>query len=238
MAVLRKVASIIEEGEGTRIIWEDGKEDFTADKELIKLASEAWQKNLAASVGYESKGWDEATHRKTWAIKKIELIEEAAHKAKSSPELSPKPSQSKSTSEIDTRAADIHKEGKPLASMKPERQYGRDEDRVDQRTFVMEVGADIRAGVEVPQEFKTARRLIMASWLNLEFAEKPQPIKAEPPEQPVKNAKELMAWALKHGKEYTPSWVRKQVGAGTEIITDTKAVEYYQFIKEAMGWED
>jgi len=49
------------------------------------------------------------------------------------------------------------------------RRYGRDEERVDQRTFVMEVGADLRAGlIKKDDPLAKARAVILASWVNLE----------------------------------------------------------------------
>jgi len=54
----------------------------------------------------------------------------------------------------------------------PKRQYGRDEDRVDQRTFVMEVGQDLRAKViDKNHPFFKARETILASWVKLEVKE-------------------------------------------------------------------
>lgn len=49
------------------------------------------------------------------------------------------------------------------------RTYGRDEDRVDQRTFVMETGQDLRAGIIEPKHPRViSRETILASWVNLE----------------------------------------------------------------------
>lgn len=57
------------------------------------------------------------------------------------------------------------------------------------------------------------------------------------PVEPITNAKELMAWALSHGKEFTPSWVRKEANiTPNTIITDEIAVEAYKTIKASTGW--
>lgn len=56
---------------------------------------------------------------------------------------------------------------KPDTGGQPAKKYGRDEDRTDQRTFVMEVGQDLRAGLrDEKHPFAKAREVIMASWIN------------------------------------------------------------------------
>ena len=56
-------------------------------------------------------------------------------------------------------------------------------------------------------------------------------------EVPVTNAQELMKWAIGHGKEYGPGWVRQIAGLGTALITDEKAVEAYKNLKALMAWD-
>jgi len=65
--------------------------------------------------------------------------------------------------------------------------------------------------------------------------DKPQ-IEKQPEEPKVTNPKELMAWAVSHGREFTPSWVRKELGWGMALITDEKAQEGYEALKVAMSW--
>ena len=140
----------------------------------------------------------------------------------------------------------IYKDGEPVAEMPARtRQYrGRDEDRVDQRTFVMEVGADLRAGIrEKSHPFATARETVMASWIKLEVKEvKTEPTQPKLQTQPATaetpmTAKVLMAWALTHGKEFGPSWVRKTAGISpTTLITDEMAREAYLKIKKDQNW--
>ena len=72
MAVQRKVQTLTEEDGGLRIIWQDGKEDFTTDGELKRLAKEAFEGGVEASVGYEGY-YVEGNSRKQWRIKRIEL---------------------------------------------------------------------------------------------------------------------------------------------------------------------
>lgn len=52
----------------------------------------------------------------------------------------------------------------------------------------------------------------------------------------VKTAKELMGWAISHGKEYTPTWVKKEALLGDGEITEEVAQTAYQHIKAKMGW--
>ena len=66
--------------------------------------------------------------------------------------------------------------------------------------------------------------------------DKPEPTTEQEPEEKVTNAKELMAWAVSHGREFTPSWVRKELGFGTALITDEKAQAGYEALKVAMSW--
>jgi len=74
-------------------------------------------------------------------------------------------------------------EGKPILQQVPEKpvaqkKYGRDEDRTDQRTFVMEVGQDLRAKlIDKEHPFAIARKAIMTSWIpvGVELAEKSDP---------------------------------------------------------------
>ena len=56
-------------------------------------------------------------------------------------------------------------------------------------------------------------------------------------ETPVTNAPTLMSWALSHGKKFTPSFIRKQMNWGNDIITDEMAVEAYKTIKEISRWD-
>ena len=54
----------------------------------------------------------------------------------------------------------------------------------------------------------------------------------------VKNAQDLMKWAAIKGKEFTPSWVRKQANIPPNaVITDKMAEKVYGEIKALMGWE-
>ena len=127
------------------------------------------------------------------------------------------------------------KEGKPLASMKPERQYGRDEDRTDFRTAILETGENYRAGLWKDKDPEViAYRAWIYTELGGETKQRPQPVKVE---LPIKNAKELMTWAAKHGKEYTPSWLRKELNLGNQIITDEHAIKYYEILKQKKGWD-
>lgn len=147
------------------------------------------------------------------------------------------------------RVVQLYEGNKPLASAHPKQQYrGRDEDRVDQRTFVMEVGNDLRAGLEVLEDFKKRRIIIMASW-TAPKAFKPKDDKPETSQElpptatatavTVKNAGDLMRWALSHGKEFNASFVRREANIPpNEIITEEKVKEAYKLIKEKMKWED
>jgi len=132
------------------------------------------------------------------------------------------------------------KGGKPLASTKPERQFGRDQDRTDFRTAILETGENYRAGLwkDKDPEVIAYRLWIYTVGFGFILNLAVRPNKVEPPEQPVKNAKELMAWALKHGKEYTPSWLRKELNLGNQLITDEHAIKYYEILKQKKGWED
>jgi len=51
-------------------------------------------------------------------------------------------------------------------------------------------------------------------------------------------AKELMEWALEHGKEYGPSWVRKESKIGDKIITDEMAKQAKSYLRTLMSWTD
>jgi hypothetical protein len=65
---------------------------------------------------------------------------------------------------------EIYIDGKPIPKKQSGRYYGRDEDRTDQRTFVMEVGADLRQGIiDKNHPFVKAREEIMASWVRIEL---------------------------------------------------------------------
>ena len=56
-------------------------------------------------------------------------------------------------------------------------------------------------------------------------------------ETPPATALELMNWAFAHGKEFGPSWVRKEAGIKPlEVITNEKASEAYKLLKERMKW--
>jgi hypothetical protein len=54
---------------------------------------------------------------------------------------------------------------------KPERKYGRDEDKVDVRTAIMEIGQDLRAGLDVPMELRLARQVWLRSALHIQVKE-------------------------------------------------------------------
>jgi len=54
---------------------------------------------------------------------------------------------------------------------------------------------------------------------------------------PVTNAKELMAWAISHGKEFSPTWVCRQLKV-TRTAEITNIAEAYQTIKKDNKWED
>lgn len=79
---------------------------------------------------------------------------------------------------------EIYQDSKPILAPvrkeapQPERRYGRDEDRVDERTFVMETGQDLRAGIiDKNHPFFKARETILASWVKLKVKEeKPKAI--------------------------------------------------------------
>ena len=58
----------------------------------------------------------------------------------------------------------------------------------------------------------------------------------EIPQKEPQNAMELMKWAASHGKEFTPSFVRRECNLGTQTITDEKVQEAYRVLKEKMGW--
>ncbi len=48
----------------------------------------------------------------------------------------------------------------------------------------------------------------------------------------VTNAQELMKWAYDISPEYTPSWIRKEMGFGTKIISDEMAIQAYNQLRE------
>ena len=52
----------------------------------------------------------------------------------------------------------------------------------------------------------------------------------------VKTAAELMKWAYGHGKEFNPSWVKKEALLGDGAITEEVAQIAYQTIKAKMDW--
>jgi len=115
MAQLRKVASIQQEGSGWRIIWQDGKEDFVADKSLIDLAQQAERADLPCTLYYESKGWDKETQRKIWILKKIELPQtKLAPAPLESPQTIKSPQEPKPDKitiiDWDAREKDIHRQ--------------------------------------------------------------------------------------------------------------------------------
>jgi hypothetical protein len=83
---------------------------------------------------------------------------------------------------------EIYENGEPVKAPTKQgggqRQYGRDEDRTDQRTFVMEVGQDLRAGLlDKNHRFVKAREIILETWVGIKEEAKPKP-KPEP--QPAK----------------------------------------------------
>ena len=149
------------------------------------------------------------------------------------------------------------KNGQPIAlptTKKAGTAYrGRDEDRVDQRTFVMEVGADLRAGIiDGKHPFAKSREMILASWVTPQRKEiksetkalkdKPQSVEAVVPDEtePVLDEKptvitahDLMEWAKSKGK--FPSWVRTQMGWGTQVISNKMAQEAYNKLLEKIS---
>jgi hypothetical protein len=69
-------------------------------------------------------------------------------------------------------------------------------------------------------------------------APKPAEKTGEPEVIFVTDASSLMKWAIQHGPQYTPSWVRKEGGIGPEgLITDDMAVKAAQRIADVMRWE-
>ena len=145
------------------------------------------------------------------------------------------------------------KDGQPISKAATKKQAsaykGRDEDRVDARTFVMEVGADLRAGViDKTHPFAKSREIILASWVTPQKKEvKGETKKTQTDKTPdtteqaqsskqisaleIHTGQDLMAWA-KREKGLMPSQVRQTMNWGVKVITEKMAQEAYLKLKE------
>lgn len=125
---------------------------------------------------------------------------------------------------------DIATEGefppKPDSASPPARKYGRDEDRVDQRTFVLEVGQDRRAGIiDEKHPFAKAREVILASWINGKVekpfagggAVVPSEISSKPPRLTID-----MAWLSESIKKI---WPDKSTNLFAEFLIKTYNID-------------